>query len=464
MTTRFRAPAALRRIVASGALALLGTAPALHAQGAALPETPAGRRAAALLAEIREVREERVSAFVREQMDPGFQEDPPTRHLAQFRRMSADFGSAPVEAVRSVSPTRVEVRLRGAGGGPFMVELEVEPAPPHRISNLRVAVGGGDGEPEPEPRPTAPLTDQARMAVVDSAAGLLARYYVTRDTAEMIGARLRERVRSGAYAGMTDRAAFARALTDDIRAIHPDQHLLVAAGPQVQGPQRRAPQADSAAGRFRFITDARVLDGNVGYLKMSSFPGPREAMDEMAAALRTLERTDAMIIDVRESRGGSAGLANFLISHFTAPNLLSLAVFDPATGDTTLRRTLPEVPGPRRLDVPLFVLIDKGSRSAAEDVPFVLRNLGRATLVGERTAGAGRNNRFFPMGEGMSISISVTRVWDPCTGAEWERTGIAPDIAVPPADALEAALRAARDPARRPAATLPQAQCRRGGQ
>ena len=59
----------------------------------------------------------------------------------------------------------------------------------------------------------------------------------------------------------------------------------------------------------------------------------------------------------------------------------------------------------------------------------------------------------------MSISISVTRVWDPCTGAEWERTGIEPDLAVSTADALQAALRAARDHARRPAA-LPQAQCR----
>lgn len=460
MTTRFRAPAALRRIAACGALALLGTAPALHAQGAALPETPAGRRAAALMAEIREVREERVRAFVGEQMNAEFQQIPIATHLAQFRRMSADFGTVPVEGVRSVSPTRLEMRLRGAGG-PLTLDLEVEPAPPHRISGLRVQAGEGGGEPEP--RPSGPLTDQARRAVVDSAAGLLARFYVTRDTAEMIGTRLRERARSGAYAGM-DRAAFAEALTADILAVHPDQHLRVAAGPPAQGPQRRAPHADSAAGRFRFITDARVLDGNVGYLKMSSFPGPREAMDEMAAALRTLERTDAMIIDVRESRGGSAQLANFLISHFTAPDVLSLAVFDPATGDTTLRRTLPEVAGPRRLDVPLFVLIDKGSRSAAEDVPFVLRNLGRATLVGERTAGAGRNNRFFPLGEGMSISISVTRVWDPCTGAEWERTGIEPDIAVPPADALQAALRAARDPARRPAAALPQAQCRRAGQ
>ncbi|HEX8454133.1 MAG TPA: S41 family peptidase [Longimicrobium sp.] len=455
MTIRFRAP--LRRILAGAALALLGTAP-LHAQGTSLPDTPAGRRAAALLAELRDVSEERVRAFVGEQMSGQFQEIPLERHLAQFRRMSGDFANAPLQAVRSVSPTRLEVTVQG-GGGPLTMTLDVEAAPPHRIVGLRVQPGGGGGGGEDEPAPAAPLTDAARAAVADSAAALLARNYVSRDTAERIGARLRERARAGAYAGM-DRAALAQALTEDIRAVHPDRHLRVVVGAGGIGPARPAPRADSAGG-FRYITDARVLPGNVGYLKMSSFPGAPEAMDEMAAALRTLERTDAMIIDLRASRGGSAGLANFLISHFTAPNLLSLAVFDPAAGDTTLRRTLADVPGPRRLDVPLFVLIDNGAGSAAEDVPFVLHNLGRATLVGERTAGAGRNNRMFPLGQGMSISISVTHVWDPCTGAAWERSGVTPDIPVPSADALEAALRAARDPARRPVTTLPQAQCRR---
>lgn len=460
MTTRLRAPAALRRILACGALALLGTAPALHAQAADLAQTPAGRRAAALLAEIRDVSEERVRAFVAEQMTGQLQQIPVERHLTQFRRMSAEFGNAPVGPVRFTGTTGVEVGVRSAGG-PLTLSLEVEPAPPHRITRLRVdAGGGGDG---PAPGPIAPLTDAGRMAVVDSAAGLLARHYVSRDTAEMIGARLRERARAGAYAGL-DRVALAQALTADIRALHPDRHLSVVPRPAMQGPQRRPAPADSATGAFRYITDARVLAGNVGYLRMRSFPGAREAMDEMAAALRTLERTNAMVIDLRESRGGSAQLANYLISHFTAPNLLSLAIFDPAAGDTTYRRTLPEVAGPRRLEVPLFVLIDRGAASAAEDVPFVLRSLGRATLVGERTAGAARNNRFFALEEGMSISISVTHVWDPCTGANWERTGISPDIAVPPADALEAALRAARDPARRPAAALPQAQCRRAGQ
>jgi hypothetical protein len=438
---------ARRRIL--GALVLLFAAAPLRAQ-TTIPDTPAGRRATALLETVRDASEERVRAFIAEQTDKGFQEIPLATHLERFRGMGRMVGSAAIAGVRAPSPTEVEVDFRGPQGAMTLL-VGVEGAPPHRVVGLGL-------RPMAEPAPAGPLTDAGRAAVVDSAASLLNRFYVTRDTAEVIGARLRERLGAGAYAGM-DRRAFAQALTADIRAVHPDQHLSVMPRSAAQGP-RPGPAAGgnaAGAGQYRYLADARILPGNVGYLKMTSFPGAAEAYDELAAALRTMERTDAMVIDVRESRGGSADLANFLISHFTAPNLLSLATFEPASGDTTLRRTLAEVPGPRRVDVPLYVLVDRGSRSAAEDVPFVLRSLGRATLVGERTAGAGRNNRMFPLGEGLDISISITRVWDPCTGAEWERVGIAPDIAVPPAEALDAALRA---PRRAPAA-LPQAGCRR---
>ncbi|MBD0320698.1 MAG: hypothetical protein ICV87_10215, partial [Gemmatimonadetes bacterium] len=166
MTSRslFRIPAA--RLLA--ALVMAGTATTLHAQGAALPDTPAGRRASALLAELRTVREDRVREFVAAQMGGQLQQIPVEQHLVQFRRMSSDFGTAPVDAVRSVSPTRVEVSVRGAGG-PLTLALDVEPAPPHRIVGIRVGAGG-----EAEAAPTTPLTDAARMAVVDSAAKLLA--------------------------------------------------------------------------------------------------------------------------------------------------------------------------------------------------------------------------------------------------------------------------------------------------
>jgi hypothetical protein len=163
----------------------------------------------------------------------------------------------------------------------------------------------------------------------------------------------------------------------------------------------------------------------------------------VATALRYLATTDAIILDLRNSRGGSAELANFVISHFTGPDTVhSLTVYDRARNTTTQRYTLLIVPGPRRPDVPLYILVDDVTRSAAEDVPFVLQNMKRATLVGARTAGAGRNNAGISLGDGLVASVLFTRVFDPRTQREWERTGITPDVrvsggsALPVADAL----------------------------
>ena len=56
------------------------------------------------------------------------------------------------------------------------------------------------------------------------------------------------------------------------------------------------------------------------------------------------------------------------------------------------------------------------------------KNLKRATIVGDRTSGAGHNATFVPSGFGFQTSISVSRVSDPRTGLEWEQVGVQPDV------------------------------------
>jgi C-terminal processing protease CtpA/Prc len=70
----------------------------------------------------------------------------------------------------------------------------------------------------------------------------------------------------------------------------------------------------------------------------------------------------------------------------------SLTVYDRVRNSTLERYTMATAPGPRRPDVPLYALVDDVTRSAAEDVPFVLQSMKRATIVRTRTAGAGRND------------------------------------------------------------------------
>jgi retinol-binding protein 3 len=275
------------------------------------------------------------------------------------------------------------------------------------------------------------MSARVRAEAVESVAAIMERHYPWPDTARMIAAHLRTRLHARDYDSIATLDGLARALSRDVRAINGDLHLSVGAGPPP------APPAGVPAVGFDRV---ERLDGNVGYLRMRMIAGSREAFAAVADALRSLDGTAAVILDLRGVPGGSAGMANFLISHFIPPGVASLGVDYPATGRTEIRHSLATVPGPRRTTVPLYVLVDRRSASAAEDIPFVLQNLGRALIVGERTAGAGRNVARYPAAHGLSVGVSNSRVYDPASGREWERIGVAPDITVPSEGALDAAL------------------------
>jgi hypothetical protein len=305
-----------------------------------------------------------------------------------------------------------------------------------------------------------PLSTAARAEVVEALGAALARHYVDGDTARLITDRLRSRLRAGAYDTAASPARFAEQVTTDLRAVNGDLHLsLWHEGARAASASRAGGDAFAAQARARNFGLERVeiLPGNVGYLEATTFlyggPGGAEAM---ADALRFLSRTDALIIDVRRNPGGGE-MSHLLFSHFFAQQVPTVRVVERGTGRDEQRRSIAEVPGPRRPDVPLYVLTSQGTASAAEELGFVLKNRKRATLVGDRTAGAGHMVRSLPVGHGFVAGISIARVTDPTSGLEWERVGVQPDVRVPAERALDAAHAAAlrtiaqreRDPARR---------------
>lgn len=320
-----------------------------------------------------------------------------------------------------------------------------------------------------------------RRAVVDSVTAFVERTYVDADTARRIAAHLRTRRAAGAYDAAVTVEALGGVLTNDLRSINNDLHLGVrfegalaerlerpapanaTPGPE-DGPdhgppveRKRVPggysegpgDLDSAllndpryqqARRANFgIGKIEILPGNVGYLEITGFLGAPGAEHAVEDALRVLERTDAMIIDVRRNGGGSGIMSHLVASHFL-----------PATPRPTIRvagrqqaaytmQSLADVPGPRRVDVPLYILTSRATGSAAEEFSFVLRNAQRATLVGDRTAGAGHMVHAYNADHGFVVSISITRVSDPVSGKEWEQVGVQPHVTAAPERALDVA-------------------------
>jgi hypothetical protein len=306
-------------------------------------------------------------------------------------------------------------------------------------AGMTLATAGLSAQQQPGESPA--LDAASRALAVESVASVVELNYPWPDTAGMIAAHVRGRHASSAYETISTLPDLARALTSDLRAINGDLHLGVFGG-SAMGPQGVA--TGSPADRPTGIDRFERIDGNVGYLKLNLFAGDW-AFDAVAQALDSLDGTDAMILDLRAVRGGTTQMGQFLMSHFMPPQVHYLTVLSMTTGETTEQRTLSEVPGPRRLDVPLYVLVDRGSASAAEAPAFVLQNFGRATIVGERTAGAGRNVVQFPAELGLRVSLSTTRVYEPSSGREWERTGVLPDIVTTSEDALTTALEHAHE-------------------
>ena len=295
------------------------------------------------------------------------------------------------------------------------------------------------------------FTRQSRKEVTDSVVRLLENLYADADTGRMIARHIRERAATGVYDTQPDWQHLVRVLTQDLQQVNADSHLSVDFA-----------AAASAVPGLGFpvhpVEETRRLVGNVGYMRMSSFIGP-QAQDGVTQAFQLLNGSDAMILDLRNARGGSAGLANYVISHFTGPDTtLVLIVYNRTTGDTTRRYTIGNMSVARQPTVPLYILTDDVTRSAAEDASFVLQNLHRAKIVGGTTAGAGRNNQILSIGHRLVASISFTRVMEPRTRREWERTGVVPDMRTAPESALavahlaavkELAVRATSAPARR---------------
>src|SRR6185436_10968381 len=289
---------------------------------------------------------------------------------------------------------------------------------------------------------SAPLTRATQTAVINSVIDRLGSTYIDADTGRLIGDHLRTRLNGNAYAALTNPAQFADVVTNDLRAVNGDLHLGLRYAPNGPGPAVTGGGNDP-----RFINygigRVEILDGNIGYLEITGFAGAPGYEEVVGDALRLLARTDAIIIDVRRNGGGSSEMSHLVFSHFPPSTPVPTIRVQRRGSEPALRSSIDKVPGPRRTDVPLYVLTSQGTASAAEEFSFVLKNQRRATIVGSRTAGAGHMVNSFPAGSGFSVSLSITRVTDASSKKEWERVGVQPDVAVPTEHALDAAYVAA---------------------
>ncbi len=295
------------------------------------------------------------------------------------------------------------------------------------------------------------MQDADITSITRELAGLVGERYVFPDPAAEISRLLESRLAGGCYAAAPDEAGLAAALTQDLQSLNGDKHLRLLHS-AAELPERGDEAAELAAlSAYAALTSGGIaraerLDGNVGYLDLRPllFP-PALAGEAVAAAMTLIAPTDVLLIDLRRCLGGSPDMVAMLCTYLLGDepvHLIDMISRPAADGTAEVRQswTMPFAPG-RRFgpDKPVFVLTSGTTFSGGEELTYDLQQMGRATVVGERTRGGAHPVERFRIRRHLQATIPVARSRSPVSGGNWEGTGVLPDVAVPAGEALDAA-------------------------
>jgi len=191
------------------------------------------------------------------------------------------------------------------------------------------------------------------------------------------------------------------------------------------------------------IEDAKVLDGNIGYLELMHFPDFRlpGVKRAIAETMKRLRDTDGLIIDLRWNGGGDGDTVAHWMGYLLDKRVLLLREYDRVTNKHHEDWTPATVPEPRYgARRPIWVLTSRQTFSGGEELAYDLKTLKRGRLVGETTGGGAHHNQMVRVGGNFVLSVPVGTVESPVTHTSWEGVGVAPDVTVDAEHALEAAL------------------------
>lgn len=302
---------------------------------------------------------------------------------------------------------------------------------------------------QPMEQPDMTVEAAARTAVIEGAIKRINESYVFPEVAKKMEQAIRERAQKKEYDNITSAKQLAQKLTADLQDVSHDKHLRVRYSheklPEEGGNREPSPEERE---RFRtYLTSINFgfekverLKGNVGYIDLRGFTPAEFSAETIVAAMNFVANTDALIFDLRQNGGGDPATVALLSSYLFGPEPVHLNDLYWREGDSTHQWwTLPFVPGKRYAGKDVYVLTSKRTFSAAEEFTYNLKNLKRATIIGETTGGGAHPGGPRRIGEHFMVFVPSGRAINPISKTNWEGTGVKPDIEV----AAEQSLRTA---------------------
>jgi carboxyl-terminal processing protease len=173
------------------------------------------------------------------------------------------------------------------------------------------------------------------------------------------------------------------------------------------------------------VVEAKRLEGDLGYVSLSEFS--RGAADKVAQAIRKLQSEGplkGLIFDLRNNPGGLLDEAIAVGSQFIADGVITI---EREKGG--MEQVFEALPDGVATDIPLVVLINQGSASAAEIVAGAIQDYQRGTIVGEPSFGKGTVQIPHTLSDGSELRVTIAE-WLTPKGRQISDNGIVPDILV----------------------------------
>jgi carboxyl-terminal processing protease len=184
-------------------------------------------------------------------------------------------------------------------------------------------------------------------------------------------------------------------------------------------------------------------DDKIGYVRITQFGD--QTGDELETALQKLKKQGmkALIIDLRWNPGGLLDEAVNVCEKFLPRGQLIVSTEGRDPRENSVLRA--DGHGDELNGMPIVVLVNLGSASAAEIVTGCLQDYHRAFILGEKTFGKGSVQSIFPLDDGSALKLTVAKYYTPSHKVIHEH-GITPDSLVPMSDEEQADLIIKRSP------------------